>query len=78
MALFTTADRDAVKSALITAATDGVASVTVAGQTVTSKTVAELRSLLDMILADIGADDMESESVLRPFRMVKTVPPGAG
>ena len=78
MALFTTADRDAAKDALVTAAVEGVASVSVAGQTVVSKTVDELRRLLDMIQADIGADDMETETELRPFRMVRTVPPGCG
>lgn len=72
MALFTTADRDAVKSALITAATDGIASVTISGQAVQAYTLKELRDLLAVIVQDLA-----SEQPRGGMRMVKTVPGGA-
>lgn len=77
MAIFTTADREAVKTALITAATTGFASVSLAGQAVTTYTLDQLRSLLKEIQSDLAGDVLESGNVI-PFRMVKTVPPGAG
>lgn len=73
MAIFTTADRDAVKAALITAATTGFASVSVAGQTVQSYTLEQLRSLLDMIQGDLATANRSGG-----IRFVKTIPPGAG
>lgn len=73
MAVFTTTDRDNVKAALVTAATDGFASVTVGGQTVTKKTVDELLKLLAVINADLAADQDHFG-----LRMVTLVPPGAG
>ena len=73
MALFTTADRDAVKTALVKAAVDGFASVTVGGQTVTKKTVDELLKLLTMINADLASDQTHFG-----LKMVTLVPPGAG
>ena len=73
MAVFTTADRDAVKAAIVTAATDGFASVTVGGQTVTKKTVDELLKLLSVINSDLAADQTHFG-----LKMVTLVPPGAG
>lgn len=73
MAVFTTADRDAVKSAIITAATEGVAEVAVGSQRVRTYTLDELYKLLNVIVADLGSADTRFG-----MRMVKTVPPGAG
>lgn len=72
MALFTTADRDAVKTALITAATAGIASVSISGQTVTNYTMAQLHELLALIQQDLA-----SEQPRGGMRMIKTVPGGA-
>ena len=55
MPLFTTTDRDNVKSAMVAAAIDGIASCTVAGQSVTGRSLDELRKLLDLILADLAS-----------------------
>ena len=73
MALFTTADRDAVKTALITAATEGIASVSVAGQQVQSYTLDQLHKLLQAIQQDLAAGNARGG-----MRMVKTIPPAAG
>lgn len=73
MALFTTADRDAVKTALITAATEGIASVSIAGQSVQAYTLDQLRSLLEMIQADLAVAEAGFG-----IRMVKTIPPSPG
>lgn len=73
MAVFTTADRDAVKVAVVTAATDGFASVTVGGQSVTKKTVDELLKLLAVINADLASDQTHFG-----LHMVTLVPPEAG
>lgn len=78
-AIFTTADRDAVKAAIVTAATEGIASVSVAGQSVQSYTLEQLHKLLTAINADLTGDAMNvAGNQVTPFRMVKTVPPGAG
>jgi lipopolysaccharide/colanic/teichoic acid biosynthesis glycosyltransferase len=73
MALFTTADRDAVKTAMVRLATDGIATVTVGGQTVTVKSIDELRKLLDLINSDLASDQSHFG-----LRMITLVPPGAG
>jgi len=73
MALFTTADRDAVKAALIEAATSGVASCTVQGHTVQGRTVEELRSLLDYIQQDLATANGHGG-----MRLTQLVPGGTG
>jgi hypothetical protein len=73
MALFTTADRDAVKAAMVELAVSGVASVSVGGQTVTATSLDQLRKLLEMIQGELA----EPETGFG-MRMVKTIPPGAG
>lgn len=73
MALFTTADRDAVKAALIEAATSGVASCTVQGHSVTGRSVDELKKLLDMIQQDLAAG-----TALGGMRIRQLVPGGTG
>lgn len=73
MAIFTTADRDAVKTALIEAAISGVASCTVAGQSVTGRTVDELRRLLETIQADLASSQPHGG-----MRLVQLVPGGSG
>lgn len=74
MALFTTTDRDAVKTALITAATEGVASVSVAGQAVQTYTLDQLQSLLSMIQADLAGTAAGSGGM----RTRQLVPGGCG
>lgn len=56
MAIFTTADRDAVKSALITAATEGVASVSIGGHAVQTYNLDQLTELLQRIVEDLAAN----------------------
>ena len=73
MALFTTADRDAVKAAMLRAATEGIASVTIGGQTVVNQTLDQLRQILEMINADLASDQQHLG-----LRMIQLVPPGAG
>lgn len=73
MAIFTTADRDAVKAAIVTAAVDGFASVTVQGQTTTLKPLAELQQLLQVIQSDIA-----SSQTLGGIRVRQAVPGGCG
>lgn len=73
MALFTTADRDAIKSAMVTLATEGSATVTVGGETVTAHSLDQLRKLLDMVQGDIATTDNAFG-----MRFVKTIPPGCG
>jgi hypothetical protein len=73
MAIFTTADRDAVKAALITAAISGVASVTVGGETVQNQNLKQLQDLLAMIQSDLASSQPRGG-----MRFVKTIPPGAG
>lgn len=58
MALFTTADRDAIKTALVTAATEGVASVSVGGQAVQTYSLDQLKNLLAMVLDDLSGDEV--------------------
>jgi hypothetical protein len=78
MAVFTTTDRDNVKTALITAAVEGVASVTVGGQAVQTYTLEQLQKLLAMIMSDIAGDATAGAPTRMGMRLVKTVPPGAG
>lgn len=73
MALFTTTDRDNVKTAMVSLAVNGFATVSVGGQTVTVKSLDELRNILDMINADLASDQTHFG-----LRMVTLVPPGAG
>jgi hypothetical protein len=73
MPLFTSDDRDAIKTALITAATEGVASVSIGGQAVQTYTLEQLQKLLQAVQADLA-----SPTTGFGMRMVKTVPPGAG
>ena len=76
-AMFTTADRDAVKTALITAATTGHASVTIAGQNVQTYTLDELRRLLEYILEDLATDDADEDGH-SPFFVKQLIPGGTG
>lgn len=76
---FSATDLANVEAAMVAAAVDGVASVTVAGQSVTGRSLDELRRLRDLIAGDLGASEMDTAGAeITPFRMVKTVPPGAG
>ena len=73
MAIFTTADRDAVKTALITAATSGISQVSISGQSVQSYTQDQLEKLLEVILSDLASANHNSG-----LRFRQLVPPGAG
>ena len=73
MPLFTEADRTAVKTALITAATDGIAEVAIGSERVRSYTLDELRKILELINSDL--------STVQPhfgMRLTRLVPPGCG
>jgi len=73
MAIFSTADRDAVKEAIVTAAVAGFASVTVAGQTTAMKPLSELQNLLAVIQADIASSQPHGG-----LRFTQLVPGGCG
>lgn len=73
MALFTTTDRDNVKTAMVQLAVDGIATVTVGNQTVTVKDIGQLQKLLATINADLASDNANFG-----LRMVQLIPPGAG
>jgi hypothetical protein len=73
MAIWTTADRDAVKAAYLTAVTGGLGSVTVAGQTVQSHDPKVFADLLDRIQADLA-----SSLPRGGIRVVQLVPGGCG
>lgn len=72
-AIFTTADRDAIKAAIVTAAVEGIASVSIAGQSVTTYSLDQLRKLLAEVQQDLAADVSHGG-----LRMVKLIPPGCG
>lgn len=73
MAIFTTADRDAVKTAIVEAATTGFASVTVQGQTTAMKSLDELYRLLQIIQSDLASDQNQAG-----LRIRQLVPGGCG
>ena len=73
MAIFTTTDRDAVKAAMVRLATDGIATVTIGGQTVTVKSLDELNKMLQVINSDLASAQEHFG-----MRMTKLVPPGTG
>lgn len=73
MAIWTTADRDAVKAAYLVAVTGGLASVSVAGQTVQSHDPKVFADLLDRIQADLASSQGRGG-----MRLVRTVPEGCG
>lgn len=73
MAIFTTADRDAVAAAIVEAAVSGFATVTIGGQTVAKKSLSELKEVLEMINADLA-----SEQTHFGLKQVTLIPPGSG
>lgn len=73
MAIWTTADRDAVKAAYLLAVTGNVASVTIAGETVQSHDPDVFAKLLDRIQADLGVGNASCG-----IRMRQGVPGGCG
>jgi hypothetical protein len=75
MALFTTADRDSLKAALMEAAIAGTAEYTVPGRSKRLYSLKELRELLEVIQADLAADNPNS---LGGMRIRKLIPPEAG
>lgn len=73
MAIFTTADRDNVKAAIVEAAVSGFASVTVNGQTVQAKSLTELQRLLEVIQQDLASGQPHGG-----MRVTQFVPGGTG
>ena len=71
---FTAADIAAIEAAMVVAAVDGIASVTVAGQTVTARSLDELRRLLELINSEVAANDTTTGGLRRR----KLVPPECG
>lgn len=71
--IWTTADRDAVKAAYLTALTEGFASVTVAGQTVQSHDPDKFAKLLDRIQSDLAGAGGNSG-----MRILQLKPGGCG
>jgi hypothetical protein len=72
---WTTADLDAVQTAIREAIVSGVASVSVAGQTVQSYTLKELREMRNEIKGELA---MANPNSLGGMRTRKTIPPAAG
>ena len=73
MAVFTTADRDAVKAAIVTAAVSGFASVSIAGESVQSQSLEQLYKLLGIIQADLATSQPHGG-----MRLTQLVPGGCG
>jgi hypothetical protein len=74
LALFTEADRTAIKSALITAATEGFASVSIDGNSVQTYSLEQLQKLLAMVNDDLAGDEISHGGM----RIRQLVPPGCG
>jgi hypothetical protein len=73
MALFTEADRDAIKAAYLTAMVEGIASASIGGQTVTGWNADQWLKALNSIQQDLA-----NENALGGMRIRKTIPPAAG
>jgi hypothetical protein len=74
LALFTTTDRDNIKAALVEAAVNGFASVSIDGNSVQSYSLEQLKSLLQMVIDDIAGDEVSHGGM----RLRTMVPPGCG
>lgn len=75
MAGFTTSDLELVETAIRTAVTEGVASVSIKGQAVQTYTLTELYDLRARIKNELAGDN---PSARFGMRFLKTIPPGAG
>jgi hypothetical protein len=68
---FTSADKLAIERAMVTLAVDGIAAVTVGGQSVTVKSMSELESLLKLVNADLVSTTRPGQGVriqkIRPY-----------
>lgn len=73
MALFTSADRDAVKTAILTAVSDGFADIRIGNQEVRTYTLGELQKLLQMMQSEVA-----SSAAHGGMRSRRTVPPECG
>lgn len=69
--MWTDADVTAVKTALLTAATEGFASVSIAGQSVQSYSLDDLRKILAMM-----ADDVSTSEVSHGGMRLRQLKPG--
>lgn len=72
---FSQTDLDNIDAAMVTLAVDGIASVTVGGQTVQAKNLDELRRLREMVAQDVAAD---SAPAGRGIRLSQLTPGGCG
>jgi hypothetical protein len=70
---YTAADIATIEAAILTAITTGVASVSVAGQSVQSYSLKELREMLAFVESRVSASSPQTF-----MRMIKTVPPSCG
>lgn len=77
MAIFTTDDRDAVKTALIEAAVKGYSSVSVNGERIENASLDELERLLGVIQRDLLADEAATGSQAG-LRIRQLKPAGCG
>lgn len=72
---WTTSDLTAIETAIRTAMAEGVASVSIAGQSVQVYTLKELRELRADIKGELAAANANS---VGGMRIRKTIPPAAG
>lgn len=75
MSAWTIADRDAIKAAILVAAVEGIASVSIGGQMVQARSLKELREMLAMVQGELAADNTTGAMGMR---LRKTIPPAAG
>ena len=72
---WTTSDLTLIEAAIRTAMTEGIAQVSIAGQSVQAYTLEQLREMRAEIKAELAADNANS---LGGMRIRKTIPPAAG
>jgi hypothetical protein len=73
---YTSADVATLEAAILQAGIDGIASCTVAGQSVTNKTADELEKILSLVERRIA--DSATTGIQGRMRALKTKPQGAG
>lgn len=78
MAIWTQQDLADAVAAYKAAVVNGVFSANVGGQSCTNFTAESYEKLIDRIQADLNKEDLNESGALRPFVMVKTIPPSPG
>lgn len=78
MALWTQQDLEDARDAYKAAVVNGIFSCTIAGQACTGFTAEAYEKLIDRIQADLNKEAIGGGTLIRPFAMVKTIPPAAG